>query len=539
MTSNGPRSLDGSAAPRVRSRRGGDVEAAREGVGESGEQVGLVVHAEDPGAIHGGSGTKAAGRGRRATRRRPGGRGGWRRRRGRRGPRPGARPRRGGGRRRRRACGGGPRAPGGRRRSGRGSPRATPARPPRGPGRTGTRSRGSIGVRRRAGARGSASRPASWRRAAVAAGSAPASSGARMRRHPRRGVGRAAAAAPGRRPSPAAATRAASGSRVRGDLAEQARAHRARGQSRSPVTGRGRAERGRAHELQHPGRERHVALAPPPRRPAPAASGSSGSCVQRLEGGGGDPGRDRSAPRAARRAGAGKGPWISWIPASSEAERLGVAGLEEVPVGHRQGARDGCGVGPAGEQDARGGRPAIRGPVRGIRPRRRPASAGRSPPRRRARGPAPPARPRRPLAVRVDQRCRSGRSTFLSPGRPTRRRRRGGCGTPARSSCSLRGDGGCRIRKVVPAPGADSKVIVPPCASTMLRAMASPCPEPRPTSLVVKKGSKTLSRTSAGMPGPVSEMEITTASPSAAVRTRMVPARVGAAGPRPRWRGRR
>ena len=41
-------------------------------------------------------------------------------------------------------------------------------------------------------------------------------------------------------------------------------------------------------------------------------------------------------------------------------ERVGVAGLEEVPVGHRAGAREGASVGPAGEQDARGGGPASR-----------------------------------------------------------------------------------------------------------------------------------------------------------------------------------
>ena len=45
--------------------------------------------------------------------------------------------------------------------------------------------------------------------------------------------------------------------------------------------------------------------------------------------------------------------------------------------------------------------------------------------------------------------------------------------------------------------------IVPRCASTMLRQIANPSPEP--LGLVVKKGSKTWLLTESGMPGPVSE----------------------------------
>ena len=50
---------------------------------------------------------------------------------------------------------------------------------------------------------------------------------------------------------------------------------------------------------------------------------------------------------------------------------------------------------------------------------------------------------------------------------------------------------GRRMMNVVPAPGALTTLIVPPCLSTMtLWAMARPWPVPLPTSLVVKNGSK-------------------------------------------------
>jgi len=50
---------------------------------------------------------------------------------------------------------------------------------------------------------------------------------------------------------------------------------------------------------------------------------------------------------------------------------------------------------------------------------------------------------------------------------------------------------GMRRKKVVPAPGSVSNVSAPWCLSTMTeRAMARPCPVPRPTALVVKNGSK-------------------------------------------------
>jgi len=67
---------------------------------------------------------------------------------------------------------------------------------------------------------------------------------------------------------------------------------------------------------------------------------------------------------------------------------------------------------------------------------------------------------------------------------------------------------GKRMVKMVPLPVSVSKLSEPPCFSiTTEREMARPCPVPRPTSLVVKKGRKTLSRAASGMPVPSSEME--------------------------------
>jgi hypothetical protein len=64
------------------------------------------------------------------------------------------------------------------------------------------------------------------------------------------------------------------------------------------------------------------------------------------------------------------------------------------------------------------------------------------------------------------------------------------------------GDTGRRMWKVVPLPISVSNVNVPLCRSvTADLAIANPCPVPRPTSFVVKKGSKMLARTSSGMPG--------------------------------------
>ena len=64
---------------------------------------------------------------------------------------------------------------------------------------------------------------------------------------------------------------------------------------------------------------------------------------------------------------------------------------------------------------------------------------------------------------------------------------------------------GRRMVKVVPRPGAVSKLMVPPCLSTTTeRAMAYPCPVPLPISFVVKKGSKMRVRMCSGIPAPVS-----------------------------------
>ena len=56
----------------------------------------------------------------------------------------------------------------------------------------------------------------------------------------------------------------------------------------------------------------------------------------------------------------------------------------------------------------------------------------------------------------------------------------------------------------VPQPGLLSIVIRPPEPSAKLRAMARPRPVPRPTGLVVKKGSPARARVSAVIPAPVS-----------------------------------
>ena len=83
---------------------------------------------------------------------------------------------------------------------------------------------------------------------------------------------------------------------------------------------------------------------------------------------------------------------------------------------------------------------------------------------------------------------------------------------------------GMRMMKVVPFPVSVSNVIVPPCFSTMtLCAMASPCPVPFPTPLVVKNGSKIFACADSGIPVPVSRMRISAQSPSRRVETVMVP----------------
>src|SRR5271155_5176844 len=83
---------------------------------------------------------------------------------------------------------------------------------------------------------------------------------------------------------------------------------------------------------------------------------------------------------------------------------------------------------------------------------------------------------------------------------------------------------GRRTQNVVPWPISVSKVSVPPCFSTtMARARARPWPEPLPTSLVVKKGSKIFPRTPSGTPVPLSCTATTTESPSSRVLTVMRP----------------
>src|ERR1019366_6587688 len=63
---------------------------------------------------------------------------------------------------------------------------------------------------------------------------------------------------------------------------------------------------------------------------------------------------------------------------------------------------------------------------------------------------------------------------------------------------------GRQIRNVVPFPGSLVKSIVPSWICTIRKVMARPIPEP--SFLVLKYSRKILSRTSAGMPVPVSEM---------------------------------
>ena len=91
-----------------------------------------------------------------------------------------------------------------------------------------------------------------------------------------------------------------------------------------------------------------------------------------------------------------------------------------------------------------------------------------------------------------------------------------GCQDPPAPSASP--PMGSRMVNVVPLPISLSKVRAPPCRVTMMdRAMASPWPVPLPTSLVVKKGSKTRWRMASGIPAPVSEISIRTILPSCAV----------------------
>src|SRR2546427_7900169 len=87
------------------------------------------------------------------------------------------------------------------------------------------------------------------------------------------------------------------------------------------------------------------------------------------------------------------------------------------------------------------------------------------------------------------------------------------------------GDGifGRTTVNVVPWPSADATSIVPPWALTTLFANARPRPVPCSFGFVVKNGWKSFSRTSAGMPGPVSWTRSATVSPWSSTPTVTAP----------------
>src|SRR5688572_24392252 len=62
----------------------------------------------------------------------------------------------------------------------------------------------------------------------------------------------------------------------------------------------------------------------------------------------------------------------------------------------------------------------------------------------------------------------------------------------------------------VPTPRVLSRVSAPPCLMAAARAITSPCPVPRPTSLVVKNGSKSRAWTASDIPQPLSDTVIVT-----------------------------
>src|SRR3990172_614272 len=68
-------------------------------------------------------------------------------------------------------------------------------------------------------------------------------------------------------------------------------------------------------------------------------------------------------------------------------------------------------------------------------------------------------------------------------------------------------------RKVVPVPGSLSSVIQPSCCLTIPYTVESPSPVPRPSPLVVKKGSKTRRCVATSIPTPLSAIERTMYSP--------------------------
>src|SRR5580658_742058 len=83
---------------------------------------------------------------------------------------------------------------------------------------------------------------------------------------------------------------------------------------------------------------------------------------------------------------------------------------------------------------------------------------------------------------------------------------------------------GRRTTKVAPPASASSRKSFPPCLfRTTSRQIDKPWPVPRPTSLVVKNGSKIRSRIGLGTPGPLSPTRISTKGPASRVAIRIVP----------------
>src|SRR6266542_2759850 len=107
---------------------------------------------------------------------------------------------------------------------------------------------------------------------------------------------------------------------------------------------------------------------------------------------------------------------------------------------------------------------------------------------------------RRDPAARLEGRRRRGRHHH-----PAHQRRRPppGAAAPVLTRRQDAGVAGSTKRMVVPLPGSLSAVIVPPCASTRLFAIASPSPAP-PESADFTKRWNTCGRSSRAMPDPVS-----------------------------------
>src|SRR5262249_55728521 len=83
---------------------------------------------------------------------------------------------------------------------------------------------------------------------------------------------------------------------------------------------------------------------------------------------------------------------------------------------------------------------------------------------------------------------------------------------------------GSTRRNSVNAPGSVSTSILPPCCLTMMSWLIDrPSPVPSPAGLVVKKGLNIFSRTTGGIPVPLSRIRISTRSP----RLRVAAVRVG------------